>query len=71
MLRGHKPRDIYNADERGLFFRTLPRKTLPLKSEKCIGGQLSKERLADLFSVNISGEKQPTLVIGKQPVLEH
>lgn len=34
--------DIFNADEFSLFYRGLPRKTLHLKSEKCVGGKLSK-----------------------------
>lgn len=65
IVSGYEPRDIYNADESGLFFRALPDKTMALKSEKCFGGKLSKERLTILFCVNMVGEKEKLLVIGK------
>ncbi|XP_071054692.1 tigger transposable element-derived protein 6-like [Onthophagus taurus] len=64
-LLGYRSEDIFNADESGLFFRALPNKTLALKSEKCTGGKLSKERLTVLFCVNSVGEKEELLVIGK------
>lgn len=65
MLRGYKSQLIYNADETGLFVRTLPVKTLVLKFVKFIGGELSKERFTVLYCVNLAGKKQPLLVIGK------
>lgn len=65
MLLGYKPEDIYNADESGLYFRALPDKTLAFKSEKCVGGKMSKERLTILFCTNMVGEKEKLLVIGK------
>lgn len=64
-LVGYQPEDVYNCDETGLFFRALPDKTLALKTEKCSGGKLSKERLTVLHCVSMSGEKEPLLVIGK------
>ncbi|XP_039966686.1 tigger transposable element-derived protein 6-like [Bactrocera tryoni] len=65
LLRDYKPEDIYNADESGLFFRALPDKTLGLKSEKCMSGQLCKERLTILFCINMAGQKEQLLVVGK------
>lgn len=65
LLRGYRTHDIYNADETGLFFRALPNKTLALKSEKCRGGKMSKERLTLLHCVSMAGDKEPLLVIGK------
>jgi predicted DNA-binding protein YlxM (UPF0122 family) len=65
LLRGYSPQNVYNADKTGLFFRALPDKTLALKSEKCTGGKMSKERLTVLHCVSMSGEKEPLLVIGK------
>ena len=56
---------MYNADETGLFFKSLPNKTLAAKDDKCIGGKLSKERLTVLLCANASGEKLKPLVIGK------
>lgn len=65
LLLGYRPEDVYNADETGLFFRALPEKTLAFRSEKCIGGKLSKERLTILFCANMAGQKEDMLVIGK------
>ena len=38
ILSRYDLRDIYNADEFGLFYQTLPSKTMELKGEKCTGG---------------------------------
>lgn len=65
LLENFKPRDIYNADETGLFFRALPNKTLALKSEKCSGGKASKDRLTVLLGANMEGDFLRPLVIGK------
>jgi hypothetical protein len=42
LLRGYIPRDIYNADETGLFFRALPNKTFAFRGEKCAGGKMGQ-----------------------------
>jgi hypothetical protein len=65
LLRDYNPRDIFNADETGLFFRALPNKTYSLKGEKCSGGKLAKERLSILHCVNTAGEREKLLVIGR------
>ena len=38
ILSKYELRDIYNADEFGLFDTCLPDKTFHLKGEKCSGG---------------------------------
>jgi hypothetical protein len=45
VLSSYEPREIYNADETGIFWRMMPDKTLAFKGEKCSGGKKSKERL--------------------------
>ena len=57
--------DIFNADEFGLFYAAPPNASLHLKSEKCKGGKLSKNRLTGLVCASATGEKLPLLVIGK------
>jgi len=42
---GFVPKNIFNLDETGLFFRALPNRTMCLKSENCSGGKISKERI--------------------------
>ena len=61
----YEPRNIFNADEFGLFYQALPKKTLHLKGEKCSGGKKSKIRLTGLAAANMIGEKLPMFVIGK------
>jgi hypothetical protein len=49
---GFKPKDIYNADETGLFFRFPHNKTLSLKGDPCNGRKNSKERIPILTACN-------------------
>ena len=65
MCHGFDKKDIYNADETGIFFKALPNKTLASSDDKCIGEKLSKERLTVLFCANGNGDKLKPLVIGK------
>lgn len=66
VLKDYSPRDIYNADETGLFYQLLPSKTLAFKGEKCMGGKKSKNRLTVLMTANMDGsDKRKLLLIGK------
>ncbi|XP_054709506.1 jerky protein homolog-like [Uloborus diversus] len=57
---------IYNADETGLFWRSLPRKTLASGFEKSASGtKLNKERIIVLNCANATGNHRiPLFVIG-------
>ncbi|XP_041361034.1 tigger transposable element-derived protein 4-like [Gigantopelta aegis] len=60
------PKDIFNADETGLFYKLVPQRTLQLKGEQCHGGKKSKDRITLLVTANMTGtEKLKLLVIGK------
>uniref|UniRef100_A0A1B6KQS9 HTH CENPB-type domain-containing protein n=1 Tax=Graphocephala atropunctata TaxID=36148 RepID=A0A1B6KQS9_9HEMI len=66
MIQDRDPKNIFNVDETGLFFKCTPDKTLAFKDEKCHGGKLSKERVTLLVGANMDGsEKLPLLMIGK------
>ncbi|GFV23373.1 tigger transposable element-derived protein 6 [Trichonephila clavipes] len=66
LIKEYEPRNIFNTDETGIFFKCLPEKTFTFKKEKCHGGKHSKERLTILLTVNMDGsEKITPLVIGK------
>lgn len=65
ILRNYSPRDVYNADETGLYYRAMPNKTFALKNEKCAGKKAAKQRLTILLCANMEGEKEDPLVIGK------
>jgi hypothetical protein len=45
----YERKNVYNADNTGLFFWALPTKSLVVKGEKCNGGKMSKERLTVLL----------------------
>ena len=66
LIQGYHPRDIYNADETGLFFRLLPDKTLTFKNDECHGGKKAKNRITVLCTANMDGsDKLKLVVIGK------
>ncbi|XP_003739977.1 tigger transposable element-derived protein 4-like, partial [Galendromus occidentalis] len=66
LLAPFAPRNVFNADETGLFYRLLPNKTICFKGDPCVGGKKSKERLTVMVAANMDGsEKLPLLVIGK------
>lgn len=65
ILSRYELRDIYNADEFGLFYEGLPSKTLHFKGDRCSGGKHSKVRLTGMAASNALGEKIPMFVIGK------
>ena len=65
ICESYEERNIFNCDETGLFFRTLPSKTMAFKGENCAGGKISKERLTVLLCVNMIGEFEKPLIIGK------
>lgn len=64
--RHYEEKNIFNADEAGLFYKMTPNQTLKFKNENCSGGKLSKVRLTVLVCANMNGsEKRKLLVIGK------
>lgn len=66
LIAGFEPRNVFNADEAGLFFNLQPEKSLCLKGEPCHGGKKSKERITVLFCCNADGsEKLKLTVVGK------
>lgn len=65
ILKDYASKDVFNADETGLYYRALPTKTHALKSDKCSGRKTSKQRITILFCVNMEGEKEEPLIIGR------
>ena len=67
IIDGYDRSNIFNADERSLFFKALPEKSFVLNKEDCKGVKQSKERFTILLCTNWSGdEKLKPLVIGKR-----
>lgn len=66
LLQQYSPKDIFNADETGLFYRGLPNRTFVANGETPSGTKVAKERLTVLVCANQNGsEKKKLLVIGK------
>lgn len=64
VCRGFLPRDIFNADETGLFYRAMPTKSMTVRGEEAKGGKKSKERITVLLACSAEGEKLMPYVIG-------
>ena len=45
LLKQYSPKDIFNADETGIFWRMMPNKTMCFKAEACHGGNSQKKEL--------------------------
>lgn len=43
LIKDYKPKDIFNCDETGLFFKLMPDMSLTYKVDPCHGGKKSKE----------------------------
>ena len=65
ILSRYPHKDIFNADEFGLFYQCLPDRSYHLKGEKCSGGKHNKTRLTGLAAGNPFGERLPMFVIWK------
>ena len=65
LLSNYDLKDVFNADEFGLFYECLPNKTYHLTGEKCPGEKKSKVRLTGVAAASAEGENRPLLVMGK------
>ena len=48
ILARYQVKDIFNADEFGLFYEALPSKSLHFRGKRCSGGKHSKVRLTGM-----------------------
>ena len=65
LCEGYEPKNIFNMDETGVFFKDTTRKTFHIKGEDCPGGKRSKERITVVFCASLTGEKLEPLIISK------
>ncbi len=65
MIAGFDSRDVFNADETGLFYKALPSGTMAAKGSQPSGGKVQKERITLLFLCNQSGTEKFIFSIGK------
>jgi hypothetical protein len=64
LMAKYSPRDIFSADEFGLFYNMLPDKTYTFKGASCKGIKVNKERITVLVCANLDGTQKLSLVIG-------
>lgn len=58
--------NIYNADESGIYWKTLQTSTLPINREGVSGWKQCKDRTTALFCCNAAGSHRiPLLIVGK------
>ena len=62
---GYELGDIFNADETGLYYRTLPSKSLVHAGETGKGIRVCKDRITVLLCCSATGEKVKPLVVGR------
>ena len=65
IVAGFKPKNIFYMNETAIFYRAVPDKTLKVKEDECQRREKSKERGTASFCVNMEGEFEKALVIGK------
>ena len=67
LCEGYSMRDIWNIDETGIFFRTVPNKSFIRHGEVPHGtkAQTLKERFTVLLCCNATGKKEKIVVVGK------
>jgi DDE superfamily endonuclease/Tc5 transposase DNA-binding domain/Fission yeast centromere protein N-terminal domain len=63
LSKEYGPKDTYNMDETGLFWKLTPERTLA--TEAGSGGKKSKDRLTLAFTCNGVGDKEDVWVIGR------
>lgn len=59
------PKDVFNYDETGLYFKAMPDKTLAVAGESTKETRMLKNTLTVMFACSASGEKLKPLIIGK------
>ena len=69
ILEGYSEDDIWNIDETGCFWKTLPDKGLGQRARQCKGGEKSKQRVTVCFVVYTAGKQEcPPLLSGGQQI---
>jgi DDE superfamily endonuclease. len=70
IVGGFEPKNMYNADESGLFFRLPSNRTLTFKGDSCNGGKNTRERITGLLACSAGGtDELPPLVAKKSESL--
>lgn len=64
LLAGYELDDIYNCDETGIFFRSVPTRSLIREGESAKGVKTLKQRFTALVTASATGKKEKLWIIG-------
>ena len=64
MLARYQLKEIFNADEFGLFYKALPSKFLHFRGNSCSGGKHSKVQITRMAAANALGKEITMFLIG-------
>ena len=65
LIKAYDPKDVFNCDETGLYYKQSTIQSLVLPGDSCHGGKAQKERITLLLCCSWMGEKVKLLMIGK------
>ena len=65
IVKGYAKEDIWNMDETGVFWQTLPDRSFGQKGKNCYGGKKSKKRVTVAFFVSAAGTEEKPILIWK------
>ena len=66
LFRGYDPKDVWNCDEMGLFYKAMPSGSLRFTGdEQSDGTKVPKDRLTMLQFTNMDGSEKQVVVVGK------
>ena len=66
LFRGYHPKDVWNGDETGLFYKAMPSGSLRFAGdEQSNGTKVPKDRLTMLQFTNMDGSEKQAVVVGK------
>ena len=65
ILARYQLKDIFNANQFGLFCKALPSKSFHFRGKRCLSGKRSKVWITGMATANDLGEKIPMFVIRK------
>jgi len=58
LSKDYEAHNIFNADEKSLFWRALPNKTMHYKGQACNSVKVEKERISLLLCTNMDGSEK-------------
>lgn len=58
IIKYYEPRNVFNADETGLYWRAIPDGTLSFKKTEAAGMKMPKDRVTLLLACNMDGTEK-------------